>query len=307
MRKIKLVLTGVAAIAAAASVQAVMWTNGVSGDMLFSTASNWTNGLVPTGGDVFSGAKGTTAAKHALVDPAFNIGGTNGYLGNATITASSISTAYVDIQSGAVLRVQNLSLGNSVHAGWDGNVTVKSGGSLNSWGPVGTNVNSGNVTIGTSTGLGAGMLTIEAGAGYVGNSALTLNANGTIKFMFGANAVTMFNTSRSTVGATNTLNGLIQVDLGAYTGGAGTYTLINGITNVLAGALYDTLSGGSISGTGTYSSANFAVLNGGAQQWTLGLADGNKDVVLTLIPEPATLGLFAVSGAVVILLRRMRR
>ena len=294
MKKIKWGLAVVAAVMATTSVQASIF-KGLSGtDKKFSTVGNWD--VFPTNGAAINSISNTTATSMAQVDSGFTV-----QIANANLYSSKVSsTSYVEIVTGGVFKQSSISIGNAINAAYSGSLTVRTGGTLtNAYG------NSGALAIGGTNRLnsGAGFMTIEAGAA-VQQTVLTLGQSGTLTFQFDANSVSTLNLSKTTAGTTNTLNGLLQVDLGAYTGSAGTYTLINGVSNTLGGALYTTLSGGSISGTGTYSSANFAVLNGGAQQWTLGLADSGKDVVLTLIPEPATLGLFAGAGAFIILLRR---
>lgn len=284
-----------------ASVQAAMWTNGPSGDMKFSTQSNWTNNVLPVAGEALNGLKGSSSSNHALVDSGFSIGGTNGPFGNFNFNGGAAGTAYLDIQSGATLKSANVTLGNVNQAGWNGDLTLKTGGTLVAGSP-----NSGNLQVGSMTSTSKGIITVDNGATF-GFANLNLTTNGTIKFILGADSVSTFNSTRSTTGGTNLLNGLIQVDLGALTTD-GTYTLINGVTNILDGLLVTgLLSGGSYSNNGNYSSANFAVLNGETKKWTLALADGNKDLTLTVIPEPTTISLFVVAGIGAMMLRRMTR
>ena len=283
MKKIKWIIIG-AVILAAGMVPAATWTNGVSGDRKFSTPSNWVGGVLPLANEVLSSEVGTTATNHALVDPAFNIA-----FGNATIAVTA-GTAYVDVLSGATLKGVNINVGNSSQGTQGGDITLFSGGTI-----VANAGNSGFLFMGLG---GSGKITVEAGAAF-GFSHLTLGTNGIIKFVFGTNSVSTFNSSRTTVGGTNLLNGRIQVDLSSLTS-TGSYTLVNGIANVLDGTLYTWLNGqgGSQSGTGSFTNANFEVINGGNVAWALTLADSNRDLVLnvTAITKPKKLGLIIFSG-----------
>lgn len=300
MKKIRLGFAVFTAMTVAASVQAAMWTNNV--DYTFSNVNNWTNSVFHTQLENLNGIKGTTAANHAQVDSGFATASTNAAFG-ITYIATGIggTTAYVDILSGGTLKAQSLYVGHNTGGTQSGNLTLKTGGTLMGTGKTG--VNSGTASIGSA---GAGLLTIESGAAYLGNATLNLAANGTMKFLFGTTNVSTFVSERTTTGGTNLLNGLIQVDLGALTA-AGTYTLLDSKTNVMSGALYTWLAGlgGSYSNTGDFANANFAVINAGTKKWTLSLADGNKGLALTVVvPNPAKISLFVVGmvgmGAVVL-------
>ena len=304
MKKIRLGWGIVAAMMVASVSQAALWTNNpTAGNMLFSDSRNWTNGVLPISGEVLNGIKGTTTALNpALVDSSFNIGGTNGAFGTFNLNSGKNgTTAYLAVQSNATLRSSNLYMGNVVQSGWNGDLTLKTGGSI-----VGSA--GGTLFVGT-TASSTGKLTLEKGAS-LSFSILNLATNGTMKFIFGTNSVTTFNATKGTVGSSNLLNGLLQVDLAALTTD-GTYTLLNSSsTNLLiAGTMRTWLDsvGGSYSNNGDFANSNFQVLNGGTKKWTLALADGNKDLTLTVIPEPATLGLFVIAGASCLMFRRLNR
>jgi hypothetical protein len=281
--------------------QAALWTNNpTAGNMLFSDSRNWTNGVLPISNEVMNGIKGTTTALNpALVDSAFNIGGTNGAFGTFNLNSGKAGTAYLAVQSGATLRSSNLYMGNVNQSGWNGDLTLKTGGSI-----VGSA--GGTLFVGT-TASSTGKLTLENGAS-LSFSILNLATNGTMKFIFGTNSVTTFNANKLIAGSTNLLNGLIQVDLDALTA-SGTYTLLDSKTNIMTGTMYNWLDGlgGSVSNNGNFTSANFEVLNGGTKKWTLALADNKKDLVLTVIPEPTTISLFVVAGIGAFVMRRIAR
>jgi hypothetical protein len=76
---------------------------------------------------------------------------------------------------------------------------------------------------------------------------------------------------------------------------------------LIKGSLYTWLNGvgGSYTNTGSYSNSNFQVLNGETKKWTLALADGKQDLTLTVIPEPATIGMLGLGTLAVFFLRRM--
>lgn len=301
MKKIRLGLAIVAAMMAVSSTQAALWTNKV--DYTFSNVNNWTGGVFHAQLEVLTAIKGTTAANHALVDAAFAAASTNAAFGNFYLsTGVGGTTAYLDILSGGTLKAQTLQVGHQTGGTQGGNLTLKAGGTL--MGLV-TNVNSGGVNIGVT---GAGILTAESGASFFGNSYLNVGTNGTLKFVFGTDSVSTFVASRTTTGGSNSLNGLIQVDLGALTA-SGTYTLLDSKTNIMTGTMYTWLTGlgGSYSNNGDFANANFAVLNAGTKKWTLSLADGNKDLTLSVIPEPTTISLFVVAGIGAAILRRVIR
>lgn len=303
MKKIRLGWGIVAAMMVASVSQAALWTNNpTAGNMLFSDSRNWTNGVLPISGEVLNGIKGTTTALNpALVDSSFNIGGTNGAFGTFNLNSGKNgTTAYLAVQSNATLRSSNLYMGNVAQSGWNGDLTLKTGGSI---------VGSAGATlfVGTTNYSSTGKLTLEKGAS-LSFSILNLATNGTMKFIFGTNSVTTFNANKPSVGSTNLLNGLIQVDLDALTA-SGTYTLLDSKTNIMTGTMYNWLDGlgGSVSNNGNFTSANFEVLNGGTKKWTLALADNKKDLVLTVIPEPTTISLFVVAGIGAFVMRKIAR
>lgn len=303
MKKIRLGWGIVAAMMVASVSQAALWTNNpTAGNMLFSDSRNWTNGVLPISGEVMYGVKGTTTALNpALVDSSFNIGGTNGAFGTFNLNSGKNgTTAYLAVQSNATLRSSNLYMGNGAQSGWSGDLTLKTGGSI---------VGSAGATlfVGTTNYSSTGKLTLEKGAS-LSFSILNLATNGTMKFIFGTNSVTTFNANKPSVGSTNLLNGLIQVDLDALTA-SGTYTLLDSKTNIMTGTMYNWLDGlgGSVSNNGNFTSANFEVLNGGTKKWTLALADNKKDLVLTVIPEPTTISLFVVAGIGAFVMRKIAR
>jgi hypothetical protein len=129
-----------------------------------------------------------------------------------------------------------------------------------------------------------------------------------MQFIFGTNSVSTLSTIGTNV-IDNTLNGLLQVDLAALTATTGTYTLIDSTNSnrLIKGSLYTWLNGvgGSYTNTGSYSNSNFQVLNGETKKWTLALADGKQDLTLTVIPEPATIGMLGLGTLAVFFLRRM--
>jgi len=304
MKKIRLGWGIVAAMMVASVSQAALWTNNpTAGNMLFSDSRNWTNGVLPISGEVMTSVKGTTTALNpALVDPSFNIGGTNGAFGNFNLNAGKAGTVYLAVQSNATLRSSNIFIGNAAQSGWNGDLTLKTGGSI-------VSATGAQLAVGTINSSSTGKLTLEKGAS-LSFAYLTLNTNGIMNFTFGTNSVTTFNATKGTVGSSNLLNGLLQVDLAALTTD-GTYTLLNSSsTNLLiAGTMRTWLDsvGGSYSNNGDFANSNFQVLNGGTKKWTLALADGNKDLTLTVIPEPATLGLFVIAGASCLMFRRLNR
>jgi hypothetical protein len=296
-------------LTALSSSAAVVYFTGASGvDNNFSTAGNWS--AYPADGDQFlvavTNANGiaTAANNPAVIDSGFvnRFGGTVGIYSAAGYGAGM---AYAAVASGGVLWVNSLTVGYYSGGAYDGTLTLRTGGSI-------TNafLNAGVFVIGGDASGREGHVIVESGAALFQQTSLSLNTYGTLQFKFGADSVSTLTTTRSTTGATNLLNGLVQVDLSALTT-AGTYTLIDSSSaNLqLEGSLKDWLAGagGSTNGIGDFTSTNFQVLNGGTNQWTLSLADNNRDLTLTVIPEPASVGLFVISGVGILLLRRIQR
>jgi hypothetical protein len=289
-----------AVMSAVCSAQAALFT-GAGSDQNFSTTGNWD--AFPIEGDSIAiSVNGTSSAAPAVVDSAFT----------AAVDLAKIYSegtggtgmAYAEVASGGTLKASAVLVGNAANQYYDGTLIVRTGGTV-----VNRYLNSGSLSIGGGDAGEVGIMTIESGAS-VTHTELNLQTQGSLTFEFGANSVSTFNSTRTTAGGANTLNGLLQVDLGALTE-AGTYTLINSSDAdlLIAGALKTSLdaASGTITGTGNYSSANFAVLNGGTTQWELTTADDGQDLTLTVIPEPATIGMLGLGAVMAVLLRRVRR
>ncbi|MCF7817595.1 MAG: PEP-CTERM sorting domain-containing protein [Kiritimatiellales bacterium] len=272
---------------------AVVTFTGTSGvDSNFSTAANWSSGTVPVAADTTYVA----ASQTLIVDGVYTVGN---FRANALSGAAGMS--YVEIVSGAALSDGSITVGN-VSASYNGTLTLHSGGATHT-----TANNGGVLSIG---GTGAGMIgnmVVEAGAVFE-QSRLTLNTYGTLDFVFGVDSVSTFTSKKTTVGNANILDGMLEVDLGALAT-AGTYTLINSASaNLQIGGTLRTWldgNGGSYSNSGSYVGSNFTVLNGDGKDWTLSLADNNQDLTLTVIPEPATLGLIGLAGFGALAIRRL--
>jgi hypothetical protein len=213
--------------------------------------------------------------------------------------------SYAEVLSGTTLKASTTYIGNNANAAFDGNLILRSGAGMDTMAP-----NSGGMFVGGNTPGMVGELFVEAGAALFRENHIELGTYGRMQFIFGADSVSTLRTVGTNV-VDNTLNGLLQVDLGALTATSGTYTLIDATNSnrLIKGSLYTWLNGvgGSYTNTGSYSNVNFQVLNGGTKQWSIALADGGQDLTLTVIPEPATLGLFVIAGASCLMFRRLNR
>jgi hypothetical protein len=276
-----------AGLLAAGSLQAaVVYFTGASGvDNNFSTVANWSafpavSGDTPQIAVTNINGIATSASNPAKV----NAGWTNTF-GTARIysqTGYGQGMAYAEVMSGGLLKASILEVGNSGNVAFDGTLTLRSGGSIDTLAN-----NTGSFKIGGETSGMVGDMVVEAGAALFREPSLNLFTYGTLTFVCNSNSLSTLNTVRTTAGSSNLLNGLIQVDLSALTT-AGTYTLVNSSsTNLLiAGSMRTWLDsvGGSYSNSGDFANANFQVIGGNGKQWTLALADGNQDLTLTVIP-----------------------
>jgi hypothetical protein len=296
MNKMKQI-AGIAAVLMAGMVQADVLFTGAGADQNFSTAGNWDTAPV-TSDNIYIAANGTSASTPAVIDSGFNVD-----LNLAKIYstgAGTTGTAYAEVASGGTLKATAVFVGNAANQWYDGDLIVRSGGTI-----VARYANSGAFDIGGGDAGEVGNVTVESGASF-SHAMLNLQAYGTLTLEAGASSVSAFSASRFTVGGANTLDGLLQVDLDILTA-TGSYILIDGSSFApIAGSLLTdmTAAGGSI--TDVSESSSFNVLNEGDAEWSLTTANGGQDLVLnvTAIPEPATLGLVAAFGGTIIWIRR---
>ena len=267
----------------------------------FSVTGNWNAYPAASGDTFYIGVTNNTAVNRAKI----NI--TNTFL-QARIhsqTGYGVGMSYAEVLSGTTLKASTTYIGNPANLNFDGSLILRSGAGMDTMAP-----NSGAMYVGGETNGMVGELFVEAGASLFRQNNIQLGAYGRMQFIFGTNSVSTLSTIGTNV-IDNTLNGLLQVDLAALTATTGTYTLIDSTNSnrLIKGSLYTWLNGvgGSYTNTGSYSNSNFQVLNGGTKKWTLALADGKQDLTLTVIPEPATIGMLGLGTLAVFFLRRMTR
>jgi len=282
--------------------------SGASGDNnLFSNTENWStfptysgSGNRPNFNNPLVAA--TSAGNPGQLDAAFNLLLEGGFA-NGFLAPDATGTSYIEVLDGAEFRAVNLTIGSQNVSTRHGQLTLKSGSGLRP-----STFNSGVLRVG-SPAAATGRLIVESGLAEFGFSNLDLCTNGTITLKFGAASVSSFVSTKSTSKADLILDGVIEVDLAALETW-GTYTLIQSSHNdtVMTGDLATWLTGegGSFTWTGSYNGANFKVLNGGDLRWTLSSADNGGTLNLNVIPEPATVGLFIVSGVGLLAARRLR-
>jgi hypothetical protein len=275
---------------------------GAGADQNFSTVGNWDSGVPTAGATISIAANGTSLIAPAVVDASFGVVG----LASAKIYsegAGGTGMSYVDVTSGGTLRGSNINVGNVNNQFFDGTLTVRTGGGTQT-----AATNGGTFSIGGNDAGEVGVLLIEDGA-TMQHSKILLDAFGTMTFEFGASSVSTFNTVKNNAGASNILNGLLQVDLGALVG-IGSYTLIDSSNAdlLIAGLLATDLgtAGGTITSSDT--STHFNVLNEGAVVWSLTTANAGQDLVFNVsaIPEPGTYAMLAGCCALTFVMLRRR-
>jgi|GEM_PF-2302497 len=267
----------------------------------FSVTGNWFGASYPAAsGDTFYiGVTNNTEVNRAKI----NITNTFSQARIHSQTGYGQGMSYAEVLSGTTLKASTTYIGNNANAAFDGSLILRSGAGMDTLAP-----NSGAMFVGGNTSGMIGELFVEAGAALFRQNHIELGTYGRMQFIFGSNSVSTLSTVGTNV-VDNTLNGLLQVDLAALTATTGTYTLIDSTNSnrLINGSLYTWLNGvgGSFTNTGSYSNSNFQVLNGGTKQWSIALADGGKDLALTVIPEPTTISLFVVAGIGAFALRRI--
>ena len=283
-RRANMKKTGWIVFVAGCMAVATGWASQFSGageDQLFSNTNNWD--VFPTAEANISFAAHSAKVDPALVDSAFPVFTTSNRFGSISVTAPAPQTTYLEILDGAHLE------GTTVLIGWQttqttrhGDVTLQSGGTL--W--AGNGGAGGYMYVG---GTSTGTLTVAEGAN-LRSTRITVNSKGRLIFKFGADSVTPWVGTSTTTGSVNQIDGLLRLDLGALNTG-GTYTLIDSKGSQLGGALKTWLDagGGSRSGTGDVSTANFEIVNSAVDlKWTLTTADvDNRDLVFTVSGSPA--------------------
>lgn len=267
----------------------------------FSVTGNWSAYPAASGDTFYIGVTNNTAVNRAKI----NITNTFSQARIHSQTGYGTGTSYAEVLSGTTLKASTTYIGNPANLNFDGSLILRSGAGMDTMAP-----NSGAMYVGGETSGMVGELFVEAGAALFRQNNIQLGTYGRMQFIFGANSVSTLSTI-GTNAVDNTLNGLLQVDLAALTATTGTYTLIDSTNSnrLIKGSLYTWLNGvgGSYTNTGSYSNSNFQVLSGGTKQWSIALADGGKDLTLTVIPEPTTISLFVVAGLGAFVMRRMAR
>ena len=241
-----------------------------------SNPKNWDT--FPAAGDYINiSTRSASADKPALIDPAFKV--KTGFFRVYSNSESGVGPAYATLQNGTKLFALGVYAGNEKNPAFTGHLRLETGSSIQTSYP-----NSGEFSIGHDQPRAVSTVVVENGVKPFEHARMILRASGKLTFLSGANSVSTFVSMRRSEASENILDGLVQVDLAALKQG-GEYKLIDGgaSTVSIGGALRKALdsAGGTLHGTGDYSSKNFSVLNGGAWKWTLQLKDSGKTLVLT--------------------------
>jgi len=298
----------------------VNWEN----DQDWSNAGNWNGGAVPAGAAdeayfnvaglpaAIVSAPGTTVGRVVMDNGGMFAVASGGNLNNTGQHLSGFS-ALVDntTVSGAYSVGAEFAIGQTGAS----SMTVNSGGSVTANGPWliagwqggstgAITVNGGTVTAST-LGVGwdgAGTLTLNSGAvnaTAVMNVAVGAAATGLVEVNGGVLTVAGLNAGASTGSATIDLTGGQIINNGGFVQNA------NAVFNIGAGEF--------VFATATVADVNWAIDNGGGT-WNFAGDNGNVrsvtdngsgGVVVTAIPEPATMGLMALVGGALLGFRRM--
>lgn len=233
-----------------------------------------------------------TAGKTLRVNGAVNVGNTsasgvgtlNVTAGTLVLGASSSIHDLLDI-NGGTLTIDN-ALGG---VGLNGAGLLKlQSGTFQTTGPsVGTfandfEISGGTVDIASQT-LFTGNLSIIGDVADISIVNFNGSNGGNLNYVMGENGISLIDSSASWSHLNNTV---ISVDGSAYTGGTGTFTLFKSGNLASMSSDYDNVTGftGGLSGS---------------------ISQEGNTVVLTVIPEPATLGLIAAFGGGILFIRRM--
>jgi hypothetical protein len=298
-------LAGVSGSAFAADIG---WGGGTDN---WSNTNAWTGLALPGSGDTAFINNGTATINSDVgTVQAFHLGFNNGNTGTLNMSGgklvASLNDSYVGRSStsnsfgifnmsGGTLQLGDATGSKRLIIGLDaasapktGTVTIDGGTFI------------GRFLVGSSSIAGAtrDTLTINGDAAIIGatftdgtaggNYGLEMRSTADLRFNFNASGISgMTFTDDAKFSATST----ILVDGSAYTGGSNTFTLINAASFYL-------LSGGA---TPVITLTNFA----NTASYNFDAANGNFTV--SVIPEPATLGLFMLSGGFLMVLRHHLR
>jgi autotransporter-associated beta strand protein len=253
-----------------------------------------TGGTVTLGGDIVKQAGGRGVL---TLD-----GGTLDMQGNA-IGSAGAKIDVVGLYAGTLRSVSEINGGDPITKTTAGTLTIE-----------GANAYAGNLTVAAGTlkyngtYTGGGLITVQGGATLMGTgslAAVTVEAGGALNP--GNSAGTL------TVGSL-TLDGgtTLEYDLGTSS------DLILAGTTILGGIDFDnfTFLPGVGFGPGVYTLINATSISGlgagttgtvGSYDAALSIDDDGQDLVLTVIPEPTTLGMLGLCAAAALLRRRLRR
>jgi hypothetical protein len=264
--------------------------NPATGD--WNTAANWSQGWVP-------GQRTGTEQDRAIVNagrvanvnsaaPAPNLAyditvGNNADGGTVNISANMSGINIIRIAgalsaNGDMLQTAGTVSASGVAVGFAtaaGGLYKISGGALT--------VGSGDIQI-----LNSGTLSLQGSTATISSSDLfTMTGAGKLEFVLGTTGVNAISVANAFT--VDSANSLLVINGSGYTGGATNITLVNAATM-----------------TGSFASGKYIVTGLGLENTGWKLIQGtNGDVVLNVIPEPATIGMLGLGAIITLLVRGM--
>jgi hypothetical protein len=288
MKKILGIVLGLG-FALAANALNITWDGDTSED--FGTAANWSNNSVPGEADniwMQAGGTGITTISDAQRVNSLHV--RDGHTFNI-----EMGTADTLVSDFAFRIGEDSTIGGSTVSMTSGTVTVGSVFSMSSDATAsecqtssftisGGSLTADTLTVGTGAAATFAIDGSDATVSFTG--AMLAGANSTFEFTLGAAGIDAIDST----GVLTVISGAnLVVDGAAYTGGNGTSV-----------TLFDAAS---MTGTFAYSVVGMGVEG---TDWTI-TQGTNGDVVLNVIPEPATIGMLGLGALITLLIRRMQR
>ena len=293
MKKIIAGLISIGAMAGNSFAASISWDGSSNGN--FNEATNWSGGSVPGAGDtafirnetnnpVFQNAQdrtfdrlsmGLNGSASSLWGLDINGGSINTTTGPNNIGQHTAGTVVLNVQGGAFTA--------------QGEIVAGGGGTGDTF----INLSSGSLSVASAN---FGSNTGNAALNIIGDAALsatgggfTFGSNGTLSFEFSSTGVTELELNHLTADTAT-----LDVDLSNYTGGAGTFTIVDANSD----------------NVGQEFNSIFSTVNLTEGAWAGSFVTQNLTtdlITVTVIPEPETFSMLLGLSAALLLFTRRRR